>query len=230
MNHDQVYRIVFISIFSLLTLVRSYYKIKAGTLRDHIFNRREGLLLVFLRWTLGIPMIAACMVFLLQPAGFGWMTLAVPSSLRLTGGLLAGLAVFLIFLVHRELGLNFSTTLVIRQAHSLVRTGPYRFVRHPMYTAYLCLFIGTLLFSRNWVLGLSGIAIIASLMVLRIGKEEALLLERFGADYELYRQQTGMFIPGFRRVYSPAFGRLSRGNALKARTPDAILPDGSDSR
>jgi protein-S-isoprenylcysteine O-methyltransferase Ste14 len=207
-------------------LVRSYYKLKAGTLHDHVFNRREGTMLVLLRFVLGLPMILACVAFFLKPNEFGWMYLTFPVPIRLFGSVLALAAVVFIYLVHRELGVYFSTTLVIREGHRLVRTGPYRYVRHPMYSAYLCLFMGTLLFSNNWLLGFSGIAIIASLMVLRIRKEEALLLERFGSEYQAYRHSTGMFIPWSHKIPGRTAARLDTLNSTARRK--AALSDNSE--
>jgi protein-S-isoprenylcysteine O-methyltransferase Ste14 len=229
MNQSNFYKIVFIVVFSLLTLVRSYYKLKAGTLHDHIFNRREGTMLVLLRFVLGLPMVLACVAFFLKPNEFGWMYVTFPAPIRLFGSLLAFAAVAFIYLVHRELGVYFSTTLVIREGHRLVRTGPYRLVRHPMYSAYLCLFIGTLLFTANWLLGLSGIAIIASLMVLRIRKEEALLLERFGTEYQAYRQSTGMFIPWSHKMSGRSATKLARSESLnRTACREAALSDNSE--
>jgi protein-S-isoprenylcysteine O-methyltransferase Ste14 len=192
------YRINFIIVFSMLSLLRLYYRIKTGAIHDRVFNRTEGLAPVLIRWVMGVPLLASTGVYIFAPRAWGWMYLppdALPKAVRILGIILGYTAVFIIWRVHRELGVNFSSSLVLRSGHRLVRTGPYRFVRHPMYSAYLLLFIGAGLISLSWLLGVSGVAVIVTLMTIRLIKEESLLLARFGKEYADYRRGTGMFIP-----------------------------------
>jgi protein-S-isoprenylcysteine O-methyltransferase Ste14 len=192
--------------------VRLYWRLATGSIHDRLFTRREGILPVVLRWTIGVPLFAATGIYIFCPGAAAWMYLWLPFVARLGGALVGFLSVYLILLVHRELGSCFSSTLLIRSNHRLVRTGPYRFVRHPMYSSYLLLFIGAFLVSGNWVVGLSGTGVIVTLMTVRIAREEALLLERFGAEYEEYRATTGMFIPMTHRL---------PGRARSAKNPTA---------
>lgn len=200
------FQIAFIAIFSCLTAVRLYYRISTGAIRDGVFTRREGLFPVVLRWLLGLPLLYATVSFIFFSSGGivtgsgDWMYVSLPFALRSVGVVVGFGAVALIVLVHRELGVYFSSTLVIRPEHKLVTTGPYRFVRHPMYTSYLLLFIGAFLVSANWVIGASGTAVIATLMTVRLKREEALLIDRFGPEYQEYRRTTGMFIPMTHRI------------------------------
>ncbi len=195
MDTSTFYRIALIVIFSSLTVVRVSYRIASGAVHDRVFSRREGTLPVILRWILGVPLLYATGAFMFMPERHSWMYLPVPLAGRIAGIVLGLGAVIIIFLVHRELGTCFSSTLVIRKNHRLVRTGPYRFVRHPMYSSYLMLFIGAFLVSGNWVIGGCGVAVIATLMTVRLAREEAMLAEAFGAEYADYRASTGMFIP-----------------------------------
>lgn len=205
MNLATLFRVLFITIFTSLTAIRVYFRITTGAIRDTGFARKEGVLPVVLRLVLGAPLLFATGAYVFAPAAFGWMYVRIPAFVRLTGAGLGFAAVLGIYLVHRELGTCFSSTLVIRENHMLVRSGPYRLVRHPMYSSYLLLFMGTFLVSGNWVVGSCGTAIIATLMTVRLAREEALLVEKFGAEYEEYRSTTGMFIPMTHRL----------GNALK---------------
>lgn len=176
-------------------MVRLYYRIRTGAIHDHIFTSREGVLPVILRWILGIPLFMATGAYIFWPAAWTWMYLSLPVPLHVLGIATGFSAVYLILLVHRALGQNFSSALVIRRGHRLVTSGPYRYVRHPMYSAYLLLFLSAFLISGNWLVGLSGMAVIATLMTIRLAREEAMLLERFGAEYTAYRAAVGMFIP-----------------------------------
>jgi protein-S-isoprenylcysteine O-methyltransferase Ste14 len=190
-----IFRVCFILVFSLLSVVRAYFRIRTGAIHDRVFTPREGLLPVILRWILGLPLLAATGAYIFMPGLWPWMYLSIAVPARFLGVVLGFSSVILLVQVHHALGRNFSSTLVIRQGHRLVRTGPYRFVRHPMYSAYLLLFVGAFLMSANWLVGTTGVGIIATLMTIRLVREEALLVERFGAEYEEYRRTTGMFLP-----------------------------------
>ncbi len=205
MDLSILFRVLFIAMFTSLTAIRVYYRIATGAIHDSGFARKEGVLPVVLRVVLGAPLMFATGAYVFAPQAFGWMYARMPTLARLTGVSLGFAAVLGIYLVHRELGACFSSTLVIRENHRLVRSGPYRLVRHPMYSSYLLLFIGAFLVSGNWVVGACGTAIIATLMTVRLAREEALLVEKFGSEYEEYRNTTGMFIPMTHKL----------GNALK---------------
>jgi protein-S-isoprenylcysteine O-methyltransferase Ste14 len=187
--------IAFIVIFTFLSIMRLYFRIVTGDIRDGVFNRREGLFLFLIRCVFGIPLFAAVVLYIRFPHLASWSYWPLPLFLRYAGLVLGVFSLYGIFLVHRELGKYFSSSLVIREGHKLVCSGPYRLVRHPMYTSYLMLFVAAFLITENWLMGTSGTAVIASLMTLRIVKEEDLLLEHFGAEYERYRETTGMFLP-----------------------------------
>jgi protein-S-isoprenylcysteine O-methyltransferase Ste14 len=84
----------------------------------------------------------------------------------------------------------------VREDHTLIESGPYRFVRHPVYTGYLALLLGSGVASLNvcllllWPISLLGILIQAAC-------EERLLGTRFGQDYERYVRRTGRLVPRF---------------------------------
>jgi protein-S-isoprenylcysteine O-methyltransferase Ste14 len=117
-------------------------------------------------------------------------TLAVPLSIPV---LLAGLVVF--WLAHRDLAENWSVTLELKEGHSLVTTGIYRRIRHPMYTAIWLCAIGQALCVPNWIGGLGGLAAWTLLYSVRIGKEERMMLEKFGDEYRAYMARTGRLTP-----------------------------------
>ena len=93
-----------------------------------------------------------------------------------------------------HLGRNWSSRPTIRVGHTLVRTGPYRFVRNPIYTGLLIGFTGTAI-----VIGVFSafvlILFLAAAFLLRIREEEKLLLEEFGGEYEKYRGEVRALIP-----------------------------------
>jgi protein-S-isoprenylcysteine O-methyltransferase Ste14 len=95
---------------------------------------------------------------------------------------------------HHALGKNWSVDLVIKEEHTLITSGPYRWVRHPMYTSFFVQSLAFFLLSANWVIGLAGLAT-SVLGASRVDKEEALMIEEFGDQYRAYMQRTGRFLP-----------------------------------
>jgi protein-S-isoprenylcysteine O-methyltransferase Ste14 len=77
--------------------------------------------------------------------------------------------------------------------------GPYRWMRHPMYTALFLLGVGFLLLTSNWAVGVPLIIALPILVAVRVGNEEALMIEQFGDEYRAYMQQTGRFLPRLTR-------------------------------
>jgi protein-S-isoprenylcysteine O-methyltransferase Ste14 len=113
-------------------------------------------------------------------------------------GVAAALAALVMFrLTHRALGRNWSVTLEVRESHKLVTDGVYGRVRHPMYTAFWLWALAQALLLPNWVAGLSGLIGFGTLYVLRVGREERLMVDAFGDDYRAYMSRTGRVIPRF---------------------------------
>ena len=106
-------------------------------------------------------------------------------------GIIAGLLLTVTF---RTLGKNLTDTVVTRAEHVLVTSGPYRWVRHPFYVAFLLAVTANSLVTANWFLALTG-GIAFGLMVLRTRTEEENLIERFGEEYLKYMERTGRFFP-----------------------------------
>ncbi len=105
------------------------------------------------------------------------------------GGL--GLAVW----ARRHLGRNWSGEIAIKVDHKLVRSGPYRVVRHPIYTALLGMYVGSSLVSGE-LHALLGLTLAAFAYMRKVRLEEANLMASFGADYREYRGATWALLPG----------------------------------
>lgn len=111
------------------------------------------------------------------------------------GFLIAVLGNALYFWGYHTLGRNFSLEVVIYQNHQLVERGPYRFIRHPMYTALVLSSIGMGLMSQSWV-ALITIAIVDALAVgYRVRVEEKALIAEFGDQYLSYSKRVKRLIP-----------------------------------
>jgi protein-S-isoprenylcysteine O-methyltransferase len=93
------------------------------------------------------------------------------------------------------LGRNWSGTVTVKEEHTLVQNGPYRFVRHPIYSGFTLAMLGTAV-ALGEVRGL--VALAATLVAWRLKWpiEERFMIDQFGARYEAYRQRVSALIPG----------------------------------
>jgi protein-S-isoprenylcysteine O-methyltransferase Ste14 len=104
-------------------------------------------------------------------------------------------SLWLFWRTHRELGRNWSVSLEVREKHELITDGVYRFVRHPMYSAFFLWAVAQFLLLPNWVAGISGLIGFGTLYSFRVGREEQLMLEAFGEEYRAYMARTARIVP-----------------------------------
>ena len=124
------------------------------------------------------------------------------------GVVLLAIGLWLFWRSHADLGRNWSVTLEIREGHHLITSGVYERIRHPMYSAIFSIFTAQVLLLHNWIAGPGGIVAFALMYIIRVPREEAMMRERFGEEYDAYCQNTG-------RVFPKLIGR---------RQPDRIQP------
>jgi len=152
------------------------------------------------RLRLGGALLGYCtmLAYLIYPASVRWAQLEIPESLRWLGAGLMLLMLPLIYWLFVNLGTNVTPTVSIREKHELVTSGPYRYIRHPLYTFGFINFVGMSLLTANWLL-FFGLIVGMFALIARAEKEEQNLLTRFGKDYQDYMDKTGRFFPQFRR-------------------------------
>lgn len=118
-------------------------------------------------------------------------------GVRTAGIITAILSLWLFYEVHKTLGKNWSPVLEIREGHKLIKQGPYKRIRHPMYTQIWIWVIAQFLITSNWIVGLSGLIPWSILYFIRVPKEEEMMEEEFGQAYLEYMKQTGRIFPRF---------------------------------
>ncbi len=105
-------------------------------------------------------------------------------------------ALWLFYRTHKDLGRNWSVTLEVRDQHTLVTKGVYNRVRHPMYSAFWLWALAQALLLPNWIAGPAGLVGFGTLFLLRVQREEAMMIETFGEDYRRYMERTSRILPG----------------------------------
>lgn len=113
----------------------------------------------------------------------------------LAGSVLLIFGVWLFWRSHRDLGRNWSVSLEIREGHEIVNTGVYKRIRHPMYSAIFLVFLAQALLINNWIAGFGGIAAFLLMYIIRVPREEAMMRESFGEEYDDYCWTTGRILP-----------------------------------
>jgi len=96
---------------------------------------------------------------------------------------------------HEALGRNWSVTLEVRENHRLVTEGIYRYLRHPMYTAFWLWALAQALLLPNCIAGPAGLLGFGTLYFFRVNREEQLMLDTFGEEYRAYMARTRRIIP-----------------------------------
>jgi protein-S-isoprenylcysteine O-methyltransferase Ste14 len=93
-----------------------------------------------------------------------------------------------------HLGRNWSGRVTIKEDHELIRTGPYRFSRHPIYTGIIAAFAGSAITAGEWR-GLLGLALLVFVYVNKLHREEVELEKHFGEAYAAFRREVKALIP-----------------------------------
>ncbi len=148
--------------------------------------------------------IVRAVVFLIVIALLSWSRLPLPWLYRqfLPQGLwtfwlgAAITAAGLLFAVwaREHLGKNWSRSVTIKQDHQLIVTGPYAFVRHPIYTGILTGFLGTAL-ALAQMRGIVAFVLVALVLWYKLRMEEQWMRTQFGAPYEAYFRRTAALVP-----------------------------------
>lgn len=206
---DLTVRLVFLVELLLLAIIRVYFHAKTGTLKESPFSAAEGKLLSTLRLLAGLTCVTSLLIALTFPALLAATTVELPLAIRATGPALFGAGLLGLIWVHQTLGRNFSPTLHVREGNHLVTEGPYRYVRHPMYTVMVGCVTAMVLATGDAIVATSGVATMSIVIFFRTPKEEDMMVEEFGDEYVRYRTTTGAIFPRFFRAsadHPPAIG------------------------
>jgi protein-S-isoprenylcysteine O-methyltransferase Ste14 len=192
--NELTYKILLGALVIAMNLIRIYYQKRYRTSHivkeSEIAPKREKLLTQIMFLVLAVP----GMIWLFTPwLSFGQF--ALPDAVRVAGFIVGAYSMWWFYRIHRTLGDNWSPVLEIRREHTLITGGPYRYVRHPMYSDMTLWLVSFVLITANWFYAITLCVGLAILFVVRIPDEERLMMERFGEQYRAYMKRTKRLIP-----------------------------------
>ncbi|BBB48159.1 protein-S-isoprenylcysteine O-methyltransferase [Pelolinea submarina] len=156
--------------------------------------QKEGTLLSVLMifWFLAAQVLP---ILYLTTNWFARFDFRLPDVFYYAGLVIFGAALWLLRRAHNDLARSWSAVVQIKRDQQLITEGIYAHMRHPIYSAHLLWGAAQVLLIHNWFCGFLGFALIVTIMVLRIPREEKLLLNQYGEAYRSYMQSTGALIP-----------------------------------
>jgi protein-S-isoprenylcysteine O-methyltransferase Ste14 len=192
--NEITYKIFLAVLVVAMNLIRLYYMKRYGKLHnkvEEIAPVREKRLTQMMTVALAVPGL----LWLFTPwLSFGQF--ALPDGVRITGFVIGAYGMWWFYRIHKTLGDNWSPVLEIRREHTLITGGPYRYVRHPMYSDMILWAVSFVLITANWFYAITLCVGLTILFAVRIPDEERLMIERFGEQYKAYMKRTKRLIPG----------------------------------
>jgi len=188
---NSIFKTIYFVELILITAVRS-----AGTTRFRRLETREDHSSTLDKILLGLNGIGMLIpIFYVFSSWFDFADYSLPAWISWIGVALFATAAVLLWLTHRAMGRNWTPTLGVREDHTLVTTGIFKYIRHPMYAAHLLWAIAQPLILTNWIAGFCFLLPQIAQYWLRVGSEEQMMLEYFGEEYQDYMVRTGRFFP-----------------------------------
>jgi len=193
--NENIFRILAAFIFFTGIGISSYYRRKADKETGEKISRKvDGSVMMTVIKIGGLILWLTPIVYLTNPNWMAWSKIGLPDSIRWLGVGLGICCVLGIYWLFSSIGSGITPTSATRQEHKLVTSGPYRWVRHPLYTVGSSMFIAFGMMADNWFIAALGVLAFIG-MAIRTPKEEANLIEKFGDEYREYMKRTGRFFP-----------------------------------
>lgn len=189
---DRAYlEIIFLCGMVLQIILRSYYAqyYDPGENKRY-FNKRERLYLLFI--FVGFQLLPLIYVF---STWFAFFDYNLPKWMGIPAALLYSFGVWLFFRAHADLGKYWSPGLEIKEEHQLIRTGVFKWVRHPMYAAFVAIAVAQIFMLQNWLIGPAFLLSAIPFYLQRVKREENMLIKKFGSEYLDYIDCTGEVFP-----------------------------------
>lgn len=197
MTSESTYQLAAIVLMLATLSISIYFRSQASRSGEKVSPLEEGPVILTLRRIFGLALWLSIIAYLINPRWMAWSSLPLPTWARWSGAAIMTMCVPLVYWLFSSLGKNITPTVAIRKEHTLVTSGPYRWVRHPLYSVGFLAFSALSLLAANWFI--FALLIVAFIILMkRTPIEERRLIERFGDDYREYMQRTGRYLPKWR--------------------------------
>jgi len=199
MDANITFRISFFILLALMLIVRMVFNLRVYRQGERIMPdrqaiQREGVGVFAFRFIAFFVLIAVLVFYAIRHPWLAALDFPLPAWLRWLGACIGLVSIALTAWVELELGRQFSPQLQLRQEHRIVTSGPYARIRHPLYTALDGFGLSLALVSGNWFfLGFFFLMLVG--LLVRVPREERMLLDQFGEAYQIYMRSTGRFFP-----------------------------------
>ena len=205
-----IFRILLPALIVLFAAHRGYYVKKHSKPENDTLKKREEGLASNFAGLLSMVGFVTIIADTANPDWLAWADLPFPHWVRWMGIGIALMGFVLLQWAQNTLGKNWSDTPRMLREQSLITSGPYQFIRHPIYTAFIIILGSPLFISANWLIGLTWIGMSVLEIASRIEFEENLMLEYFGDEYREYMKKTGRLLPPMPRL--PASAATTQAN------------------
>ncbi|MFW9885777.1 MAG: isoprenylcysteine carboxylmethyltransferase family protein [Candidatus Thorarchaeota archaeon] len=133
-------------------------------------------------------------LYILDPPWMLWSYMYLPAEIRILGVISAAILIPYTYWVGKTLAENYSDRLQIQEEQTLITTGPYGRIRHPIYASAIY-FLGALILVSDNFLFLILLILIIPGIYRRMKKEEGMMIDQFGDEYLDYMNRTGRVFP-----------------------------------
>ena len=195
METDSTFRILLPALILAFVAHRGYYVKFHNKPEEVTMKKREEGSNSKIAGLLGMAGFVSMFIYVINPAWLGFASLPFPVWLRWVGGGIALIGFVLLQWAQATLGNSWSDTPRMMKEQTLITSGPYRTIRHPIYTAFILILGSTFFISSNWLIGLCWLGMTTLEVASRINFEEELMSEYFGDLYREYMKKTGRLFP-----------------------------------
>ncbi len=197
---DSVFEVIFVIGFVVGCVIRAVYTAvyTRGCKQNTVTDVGETGLEKLLMGLAAIGLLVLPLLYVLTPR-LDFADYHLPTWAGCPGAPVFAVALWLLWRSHADLGRNWSARVEIREGQSLVTDGVFRHIRHPMYAAHWLWAMAQALLLQNWIAGPALLATFLPLYLVRVPREEQMMLEQFGEEYRSYMSRTGRIMPRLSR-------------------------------